>query len=132
MTTQEFVNKLSITATNEYADSNKLMDDQPMNHYRTTLHRSTADGRPKRVTITFSKGLGLQGEPTATEVIECMIMDAQGLENSRYFKDWAADYGYDEDSRKAEKVYKAVNWQTLKLKRFLGGYYEEALTTEEE
>lgn len=132
MTTKQFVNKHGITATSEYTDYNKLMGDTPMNHYKVTLHRQTADGRPKRMTLTFSKGMGLQGEPTATEVLECLVMDARGLEYTPDFEDWAGDYGYDTDSRQAEKVYKAVNWQTLKLKRFLGGYFDEALKTEEE
>lgn len=131
MTTKQFVKKHGITAVSEYTDHNKLIEGNHYNHYRTTLHRQTADGRPKRMTITFSKGIGLTGEPTATEVLECLIMDANTLKYSPWFEDWAGDLGYDTDSRQAERTYKAVQWQTLKLKRFLGGHFEEALKTEE-
>jgi len=38
----------------------------------------------------------------------------------RRSEDWCAEYGYDTDSRKAERTFRAVERQTKALKRMLG------------
>lgn len=77
------------------------------------------DGR--QMTTPFYKGYGHHGEePTAEEVLECLAMDAAGIENVFSFEDWCAEYGYDSDSRRAEKIYNACLRQTEKLRKFLG------------
>ena len=69
--------------------------------------------------------------PEIADVMDCIISDAQGFENSPHFEDWASEYGYDTDSRTAEKTFNAVSHQTNRLKKFLGySLYQVALTTE--
>jgi hypothetical protein len=46
-----------------------------------------------------------------------MCSDATGADQP--FEDWAADYGYDADSRKAEATYRAVVAQTKQLRALL-------------
>ena len=127
MTIKDFITSEGITATVEYADDNPSMPDSDnMNHYRVTLHK----GR-KRLTTPFSQGYGIKDEPTAESVLECLISDAQGIENARDFADWAGEYGYNTDSRQAEKTFRACLRLTHKLRAFLGDSFTVALTTEE-
>jgi hypothetical protein len=46
--------------------------------------------------------------------------DAQSVENADSFEDWASSLGYDIDSRKAEKIYKACIENQQNIRRFLG------------
>jgi hypothetical protein len=77
--------------------------------------------RAAKMTVYFSKGIGHHGaEPTTEEVLSCLADDAAGVENSPSFEDWCSEYGYDTDSRKAEKIFKACEHQATRLKNFLG------------
>jgi hypothetical protein len=42
-------------------------------------------------------------EPKATDVLHCIVLDADCL--TEPFEDWCANYGYGSDSRKAESLY---------------------------
>ena len=42
-------------------------------------------------------------------------------------EDWCGEYGYDSDSRKAERTYKAIHEQSEKLAGFLGSELYEML-----
>lgn len=125
-TLQQFINRHGITADVEYTDTNPNMEDSryPMNHWKVTLRRSN----PRRqMTVLFSTGLGISGQPDADDVLNCIISDAAGIENAQGFEDWASEYGYDEDSRKAERIYKACQREARKLSQFLGDEYDDAL-----
>jgi len=54
---------------------------------------------------TFSQGSAHFEPPTADDVLFSLVSDASGTDQP--FEDWASDLGYDDDSRSAEKVYKA-------------------------
>lgn len=70
------------------------------------------------MTIPFSMGPAHSHEPTVADVLECLASDYSGSDQA--FEDWAADLGYDPDSRKAERTYQAVVRQARKLEQFLG------------
>lgn len=90
-------------------------------HWKCQLR---SEGR--RMTVAdFTMGSGRGGRaPTCEEVLNCLAMDAAGVENSRSFEEWAGEYGYDADSRKAEAIYKACQSQTRKLKQFMSTHFE--------
>ena len=98
------------------------------NHYRVTLRTRT----PKRqLSIYFSQGYGIHEDPTASGVLSCLVSDASGIDNALSFEEWAREYGYDTDSRKAERTYKACEEQARKLRAFLGDErYSEILRAE--
>jgi len=73
-----------------------------------------------RLTTFFSQGSAHKEPPTAADVLDCLAMDAAGVENAKDFEDWASEYGYDTDSRKAERTYKICQQQAADLKEFLG------------
>jgi hypothetical protein len=51
--------------------------------------------------------------------MQSLVRDADAL-HSAGFDDWAADYGYDTDSRKAESIYRACLEIGQKLRAGLG------------
>jgi hypothetical protein len=127
MTIHGLIEKLGITIDCCIAvNGNPNMDsEQPMHHWRVTLKRKN----PRRqFTLFFSQGYGIQHDPTAEGVLECLISDSSGIDQP--FDNWASDLGYDTDSRKAEKTYKAVQVQTKKLQQFLGDDFETACRVE--
>ena len=116
MNVKQFCTKHKIKARAEWADSNPHMaDSQNMNHFKVTLRHA---GR--QMTLYFSQGYAISGEPTAADVLNCLASDSSSVENARSFEDWAADLGYDPDSRKAEKIFKICEKQAERLKKFLG------------
>lgn len=67
----------------------------------------------------FSRGCGRKIEPDPVNVIWCLIGDCDVLDAGS-FEDWAAECGYDTDSRSAEKTYRDCLEIALKLRAVLG------------
>jgi len=126
-TMKQFINWYRIKIESEYVDSNPNMQDDGhrMNHYKVVL-TARIDGKRKQFTTYFSMGLGLSGDPDAGSVLDCLASDSSGIDGQS-FEDWAGDYGYDTDSRKAERTYNACVTQAAKLKKFLGESVYETL-----
>lgn len=58
-------------------------------------------------------------EPAIEEVFYSLMMDSNVLDYPTY-EDWAAEYGYDPDSRKGEAVYRSCLELALKMRAGLG------------
>jgi hypothetical protein len=56
-------------------------------------------------------------KPDAIEILNAIARDGDALEST--FEDWADDFGYDADSRKAESIYRACQENALRLKKIL-------------
>ena len=114
LTMAQFIARMALRMTAEYTDRNPNMNDDNMDHWRCVI----SCGR-RRMTLVFSMGLGHRGaEPKLAEVLDCIASDAaSALED---FADWCSNLGYSEDSRKAERVYKACQRQAVSLRRLLG------------
>ena len=107
------------------------MTDFKGDHWEIVLHMP-GKGINEFVTY-FSKGIGHKGKrPTVSEVLDCIASDASGYENSNSFEDWANDYGYDIDLRRAETIYHNVKAVSLNMKNFLGKEAYETLLWEPE
>lgn len=132
----------------EIAESEWDKDDHPPKTYEEAAERfgikltcSRVDSRPdnagdwqadarhfrcriscgrKSFGIYFSQGSAHTTDPTISDVLGCMVSDAQGYDNASDFEDWWSEYGYDTDSRKAERTYRAVKKQAEQLKRTVG------------
>ncbi len=105
---------LGFACTVVYSRPDGLMNDLAF-HYkiRITQYR-------RGFTLYFSQGSGHKKPPTLTDVLTCIADDAASFENAPSFEDWASEYGYDTDSRKAEKIYRTVKRQSEQLKRTIG------------
>lgn len=102
----------------DYAESSGW--ERSANWYSVTLKR-----KRRQLTVPFGMGSGLTDEPTAEDVLNALLSDASGYENAQGFEDWASEYGYDTDSRKAEQTYHLVRIQTQNLREFLGDAFDE-------
>jgi hypothetical protein len=58
--------------------------------------------------------------PSLDDVLHCFVMDAQGVGDGQTFEDWAADYGYEVDSREAEKSFNACRDSYFAMIRLFG------------
>lgn len=77
-------------------------------------------GYHEPLTVYFSQGSAHKKPPTLAEVLDYLASDASGVDNAQSFEDWASEYGYDTDSRKAEKTYNICAQQAQELKALLG------------
>ena len=117
-----------ITIVSEYSDSNPHMnsvESSRMNHYKVTLKSkyeikgNYLDTRyaHKQMTLFFSQGSGISGEPTLDGVLECLRSDYFCARDG--FEEFCANCGYSDDSRKSFKTYQHIQKQSKKLKTFL-------------
>jgi hypothetical protein len=84
--------------------------------YTVTLRRHT--GRPESISFSFwnSQHDMQEGKsPTAYNVLACISSDIYTPET---FEEFCAEYGYDADSRKAEKTFKRADRLARRLRAF--------------
>lgn len=53
--------------------------------------------------VALRQGKWIHKVPKVADVLYCLLSDAQGADQP--FEDWASDYGFDSDSRKALAIY---------------------------
>jgi len=93
--------------------------------WRCVISRKGFKGK---LVTPFKMGSGHNGKaPELAEVLDCLASDIAGVENNPKFEDFAAEYGYEVDSRAEEKIFKACVRQRDKLKAFIGDEYETLL-----
>jgi hypothetical protein len=86
-------------------------------HYKVKLR----NGSNRRVmTVHYSMGYAHSREPEAPEILDCLRSDYESTMWGTNFEDWAREFGYDSDSRKAERIYHACIESGRKLKQFIG------------
>lgn len=125
MTISEFCNKHMITLNLTSVTSSPYMPVKDMNHYRARLRY---DGR--EMEVPFSTGSGWKSDPTAKNVLACLQSDASSAHLT--FEEWCGYCGFGTYSRRAEAIHKAVQRQTLDLRRMLGPLYDEFMECEED
>lgn len=79
--------------------------------------RLTHDGRTMEV--PWRQGMGINTDPEAHDVIGALLMDAQGIESSTGFTDWAESYGLNPDSITDRDTYTQAREQTDALSDLL-------------
>jgi hypothetical protein len=77
----------------------------------------------KRIAFECEHGLSSRGgkplAPKPADVIYSLVMDS-GVLDAGGFEQWASEFGYDADSRKAEKIYRDCIDIALKLRAAIG------------
>ncbi len=63
---------------------------------------------------------GHKFKPDIRDVLNCLARDCACVENSQSFDDFARDLGYDQDSIKAETIYRTIRDQARAIERMLG------------
>lgn len=119
-TIQQFIADHGLTMEILPALRNPNMEDQDWaagaTHYRCII----ANSWQATMEVPFSQGAALTDEPTLPRVLDCLAMDAASIENARDFEAWAAEFGYDTDSRKAERIFNICTEQAGELRELLG------------
>ena len=131
VTLKDFITANRISMTAVLCDRNPNNPDwTDADHWKVTFTRREQTGKRynarkdgtavvAKLTTYFSMGYGHKGQaPDAESVLDCLSSDASYLDMP--FSEWAIDMGYDPDSRKAERIYKACEHGASRLKRFLG------------
>ena len=129
-TIEEFVKENKISIHCEYSDSNPNMESQNMNHYKVTLKRkyklkgNHLDSRygHKQMTLFFSQGIGIDGEPKVEDVLDALKSDYLASLNN--FNDFCDEFGYSNDSIRSKKTYDACVKNGKKLQKFLNDDHE--------
>lgn len=132
-TLKEFIKAENLSMTAKRTDYNPNMDNSDdMDHWGCTITNDPErlndwKSPAARMDLTFSMGRGHHGiAPELEDVLDCLASDAAGYANAQDFEDWASEYGYDTDSRKAEETYNTIGEQADDLRNLLG---EEAFET---
>jgi hypothetical protein len=112
---EELIHKYGIKTAVEWSNTNPNMSGFDANHFKVTFHIKDESGT-RQMTTYFSKGKALTGEPTATEVIDCLITDMQSITEG--LDDFIANMGY--EYKEGKKVFDTIETQTQKLFNFLG------------
>jgi hypothetical protein len=85
-------------------------------------YRVTLTYQRRRLTIDYWMGLSLTSEPTADDVIDSLLLDANAGDQT--FDEFCSDMGLDSDSRKAEATWKACKRSAKGVRRLLGADYD--------
>lgn len=100
-----------------------------MNGERPGTVPPTSAQAERNLRANYRAFLERNGTPTPPDVasmLDCLASDAYSVGEG--FADFCANYGYDEDSRKAYRTFRACQRSTEKLKAFLGADALEQLT----
>lgn len=106
MTGQEFAAKYGVSF--DWSAEGYHRDTDGWEHQRftvTLVYTPRTDGATREFSTTWRQGLGIDHEPRVGDVLESLALDINSAAET--FEDWAAECGYDEDSRRAERTYNA-------------------------
>ena len=125
-----FIQRNRLKGHHKRIESNSRMADMGVGslHYSFTILKHNGD----RMTVPYSVGPSIAAQkdwsgPETADILDCLASDAAGWDNARDFTDWAQEYGYDPDSRNAEKTFRAVKYQSTRLGELLGTEEYETL-----
>lgn len=82
----------------------------------------------RRLTVPFWTGSALTSEPTPADVLSCLVSDARSGEMS--FSEFCSEFGYDTDSRRAERTHAACAKFAPRVRRFLGDAFDDVASAE--
>jgi hypothetical protein len=127
MNMQEFIQAHGLTMLCTPVQSNPCIDDATMRHYSCTIARGQ-----KRMTVHYSMGSAFSKPPTLADVLDCISADALSVETNDTFESWCAEFDYDTDSRKAERIYNLCERYSAELRELLGDEAHKTLLWEVE
>lgn len=111
----------TLTSTQVDAPVDSTDWDASASHWRCTL---TYEGR--RMSVQYHMGSAHKSSPELLGVLGCLFSDASSGDTD--FSDFCSEFGYEEDSRKAEKTWKACASMNVRLHKLLGSDYSNIET----
>jgi len=128
---QEFLAKYNIKFKADYRDATCPpweKDEKETKHIHGDRWRITLQARGKQIGFDFWNSFNDSQsgkDPTAYDALACISSDVHCPET---FEEFCGDYGYDTDSRKAEKTFQRVSAFSRKLRSFFTDDEIEALS----
>ena len=119
ITLDQFITEQQLVMSVRPIKRNPHIQEQMPRNFECTIEFE-GRGYHEPLTVYFSQGSAHKKPPTLAEVLDCLASDASGVDNAQSFEDWASEYGYDTDSRKAEATYRICEKQAQELKALLG------------
>ncbi len=131
MTIKEFIEKHNLTMIVQRIKARvSSFDYAPrQRHWHCDIGRDTESD--VWVGVEFSQGSADNSTPKLVDVMECLAMDASGVENTTY-RQWCDDLGMAPDSIKNLNTYNAIVKNNDTLKQLLGDVWYEFLQCESE
>lgn len=78
--------------------------------------RISRGGSAEKLNGFYSQGSAVKGRPNIEDILNALIMDTMNIEQG--FKEWCSEYGYSDDSIKADKIYALCLGEKKDLERF--------------
>lgn len=106
-------------------------DDDDWQHYSYTVRIHNATGQ--HFDSPWMQGTGITTNPAeqVAEIVDSLISDVWSYQQASNFEDWAGEYGYDTDPRKAKKIYQQIAAMAAGVVAMFGGQDEfERVATE--
>lgn len=114
---REVVDRLGITSSARFQGTH-VEDKWEHNAWKVTLRFGK-----RTLTADFKMGMGNQGEPPIPDVVAAIVRDADCGNYS--LDEFCSELGYEEDSRKAEKIWRQCKAMLPKVKKFFGADFAE-------
>lgn len=121
-----FLKKWGIKFTATRAESNACPMFCDGKHIHGDQYRVTLSRNGKRITFSFWNSLNDSREGKELDAYSVLSCCSSDLNCPETFEDFCAEYGYDQDSRKAETTFKACLKQSERLHRLFDGEEIEA------
>lgn len=109
-------------------------DKLPRNQFRITISNANGRGWFKYTDSynNYSKGITELDESGVKNALYCFLSDGSCYSSCFDFADFCANFGYDEDSRKAWKAWKACKRSHEKAAQLFGNDYANEMDTLED
>lgn len=121
--------RLNIRCSAEYGGVEVPKDWIPGTHpYKVVLTVSNYHTGRRQLTVPFFMGPAHTKEPTAADVLCCLVQDCNAGEMS--FEEYCSELGENLDSRKAETAWRSCKGLAPRVRRFLGQYFNDIFQAE--
>lgn len=129
MTQTQTLNRLAAKVRLEFVYGAKMPYGQQDEWQRNANgYRCTLIYQRRRYSFDYWQGIGITSDPTAAGCLESLLSDASADDDD--FEAFCGEFGYDTDSRKAEKVHKACLAVRKAMQRLLGEDFEAFMAAE--
>lgn len=121
--------KLQLTKTPFRVGANSDWDAQASHYmYKITATEGDLYNKPA-ITGYYSQGSAIKTQPTIADILNALILDTNSV-GITSFEDWASEFGYNTDSRKAFDIYHECMKEYEQLKTFFGSLLDELYSCE--
>ncbi len=109
-----------------YRDGARLdWDKQDEWQHKANGYRCCLKYKGRKMAFDFWCGVGITSGPDKISCLDSLLSDAQAGEQS--FDEFCGDFGYDEDSIKARRTWKACQRMAKKVRALLGNDFDKFL-----